>query len=63
MYYLFTKFGFDTAENEPLNVSKKLTKRVRIVRKNIGFYFSDPEVNVTRAVVMTRVRGGGCVRL
>ena len=34
--YLLAKFGFDTAENEPLKVCQKLAK-VRIeVRKNLG---------------------------
>ena len=34
--YLLAKFGFDTAENEPLKVCQKLAKLVRIkVRKNI----------------------------
>ena len=36
IYYLLAKFGFDTAENEPLKVCQKLAKLVRIkVRKNI----------------------------
>ena len=34
--YLLAKFGFDTAENEPLKVCQKLAK-VK-VRKNIGCY-------------------------
>ena len=35
--YLLAKFGFDTAENEPLHVCEKIAK-VRIkVRKNVGF--------------------------
>ena len=27
IYYLFAKFGFDTAENEPLKVCQQLAKR------------------------------------
>ena len=35
--YLLAKFGFDTAENEPLKVCQKLAKHQNKNWKNIGF--------------------------
>ena len=55
--YLLAKFGFNTAENEPLKVCQELEPKVRIkVRKNIGAPCISTGIDVTSVVRRSKFR-------